>query len=431
MKSYIEIGLSEYGNDAWAPDYVEISKLIPGDHGFLFDFIDYDFTVPEKELEKYLSCLDDETPPDENLLRTVIGEIENAHPYFHICPGNAASLLNRIFAGYLATKYAHKGMDWLKRAFILICVSRYSPYTDFDEMYSRRLDVGDRHILSCLRDMQKQLRRWLFMVLDDTNPELREYSTERRSMLYGYFYGENSVLTIKTEIRPTMSERMRRASLQYELDSLDEDGDSKKDRNKKAPKTSDELLEEAYNSLDLIMDFTPEGSLPKSVRKMLSGIGESKKEKEQKKILGIDDGQRVPEETGMIVHMIDGFNDILGFEVYGMINAGTRIRRCRNCGRYFVPRAENDELCSRLISGTNMTCCDKILTSVLEDKAELKAFLSNEYNKASNRIDGLVRRGTETREFLLEWRKEAKRRKKLAEEGKMDPYEYSEWLGNR
>ena len=63
-----------------------------------------------------------------------------------------------------------------------------------------------------------------------------------------------------------------------------------------------------------------------------------------------------------------------------------------------------------------------------EEAKDLKAFLSEEYNKASNKHDAKVRRGTETKEFLAEWRKEAKKRKKLAAEGKMDAGEYIEWL---
>ena len=245
-----------------------------------------------------------------------------------------------------------------EKAFSRICVSRYSPYTDFDTIYPQRIEVGDRHVLSRLLDLQKRLKRWLFMALDDTNPDLRKYSTERRSMLYGYLYGGNSILTIKTEIRPAMSKRMQRASLQYEMDSLDTDEDAEKGRT--SEKSSSELLAEAYESIDMLMDFTPEGRLPKSMKKMLEGVGESREETEKKKEImeksGIEikEERRVPEEMGMIVHIVDGLSDLLDFEVYGMI-----IRRCGNCGEFFVPKGRNDRFCDRKVPGTDKTCYDK------------------------------------------------------------------------
>ena len=434
MRSYIETGLIDYGNGAWAPDYVETEDLIALDHGFLFDFIDYDFSEAEQALEVYLSGFDDGSGADEAILKKAFDGIKASHPYFWINPGNTALFLNRIIAGHLARRYAHKDMRWQKKAFSLICEARYSPYTDFESIYPMRLERGDRHILSCLLELQKRLKRWLFMVLDDTNPDLNKYSTECRSMLYGYFYGNDAVLTIKTEIRPAMSKRMRRASLQYEVDSLDTEEDAKK--GKKPEKSSSELLAEAYDSIDMLMDFTPDGKLPKSVKMMLDGVGETRKETEKKKEImeksGIEikEERRVPEEMGMIVHIVDGLSNLLDFEVYGMINSRTGIRRCVNCGRYFVPEGRNNRFCDRSIPGTDKTCYDKGLIPDVEEAGDLKAFLSREYDKASNKHDAKVRRGTETKEFLAEWRKEARQRKKLAAEGKMDAGEYIEWLKN-
>lgn len=435
MKSYIETGLSDCGNDEWVPDYVETEKLIARDHGFLFDFIDYDFSEAEHMLNRYLSGFNDGSGTDEDMLKKAFDEIRKSHPYFRNNPSNVAWFLNRIIVGYIAGKYPHKEIAWQKKTFSLICVSRYSPYMDFDTMYSQRLESGGRHILSWFLDLQKRLKRWLFMVLDDTNPDLKQYSLERRSMMYGYFYGANDTLIIKTEIRPTLSKRMKRASLQYEMDRINENGDLEQEeqdnqQKKKRKKTSSELLEEAYDSIDLLMDFTPEGSLPKTVKKMLDGIGESEEETAKKKEFGMEGERRESEEIGMVVHEVDGLSDLLDFEIYGMMNSGKSIRRCRNCGRYFMPKGRNDELCNRPIPGTDRTCYDKGLMPVFEQTKELKAYLSNEYNKASNKHDAKVRRGTETKEFLAVWRKEAKRRKKLAEEGKIDAKEFIEWLKN-
>ena len=439
MKRYIEIGLGSNDENQidWTPVCVEMEKVISADHMFLLDFISYDFSDAEKMLGKYLSCCDDDTEPDRGLLKKAIAEIQSSHPYFSSVPSNAAWLLNRIIAGYILQRKDLKVQE-MRRMFSQVCVDDYSPYTVINQMFNEYINPEGGYILGYIMSLQKRLKRWLFMVIDDTNPDLAKYSIERRSMLYGYFYGGNNILTIKTEIRPTMSDRMRNASIQYDFDDLDPEEETgektkkgKKGQKSKPDKSAAELLSEAYSELDLLMDFTPGAGLPKSVKLMLDGVGLTKKEQEAMKSQGRDTGSKEPEKSGEIVYIMDDFPDLLDFEVYGMINAGSKIRRCKNCGRFFVPVREKDEFCNRPISGTDETCYDRGLRHVFKDKTELKKFLDDEYNKASKRHDSAVSRGTETREFMLAWRKEALRRKKLVLEGAIDPYEYKAWLGNK
>ena len=461
MKSYIEAGMNDYGVGELLPDYVETETLIAPDHIFLFDFVNYDISGTELLFNEYLSCLDDGGGADTDLLLQVISGIQKSHPYFRAYPSNSSRILNRIMAGYITMRFGEKSIEERTALFEKACTKRYAPYADAAYNFENPIIPDKGHPLSTLKNLQKRLKRWLFIVLDDTNPELREYSTERRSMLYNYFYGDNNTITIKTEIRPTISRRMNRASIQYvfddikdyeayeadkaykedkafevrsleDLDGLVEAGGL--DEKKETERPSEKLLREAYAGLDLLMDFTPEGSLPKSVKKMLDGVGETKEEKAVKKKQGRDTDEKDTEESTIIVHVMEDLGSLLDFEVYGMINAGAKIRRCRNCGRYFVPAREKDEYCSRPIQATQATqatgktCYDRGLFPVFEDQKELEAYLNAKYEGESNRRDALVRRGTMTREFLLAWREEAKHRKKLAIKGEFDPYEYCEWL---
>ena len=439
MKRYIEIGLDPNDENQlfWTPISVGMEKVISADHIFLFDFISYDFSDAENMLGKYLLCRDDDIEPDRGLLKKVISEIQSSHPYFSAVPSNAAWLLNRIIAGYILQR-KDMNVPEMRRMFSRVCVADYSPFTVTDEMFNEHINPENGHVLGYIMSLQKRLKRWLFMVIDDTNPDLAKYSVERRAMLYSYFYGGSNILTIKTEIRPALSDRMSRASIQYEFDDLDpdEDTDTKSKKGKRGQegrteKSAADLLGEAYSDLDRLMDFTPEADLPKSVKLMLDGVGLTKAEQEAMKAQGRDIGSKESEESGEIVYIMDDFPDLLDFEVYGMINAGSKIRRCKNCGRFFVPVREKDEFCNRPIPGTGKTCYDKGLRHVFESLTELKKFLDDEYNKASKRHDSAVSRGTETREFMLAWRKDALRRKKLVLEGAIDPYEYKAWLGNK
>ena len=52
-ESYIQIGMADYGDETWAPDYVETEKLIGRDHGFLLGDIGW-FLSPACDINPYL-----------------------------------------------------------------------------------------------------------------------------------------------------------------------------------------------------------------------------------------------------------------------------------------------------------------------------------------------------------------------------------------
>ena len=448
-ESYIQIGMADFGNETWAPDYVETEKLIARDHGFLFDFLDYDFTEAERIFHQYLSCLDDDSEPDTDQMLRVISGLRKSHPYFRECSSNASWFINRVVAGHILQRFKDAEPGVQKALFNRVSIKRHSVYADADHIFEYPIKPDKNHILSPLIDIQKDIRRWVFMVIDDTNPELAQCSIERRAALYGYLYGNAECgLTIRTEIRPVTSRQMKVMEARYEFKRLDDDDVDEmtarfEDRgDDEAGEADDELLEDipsgggakpsddnskmiagivsakkdrtlyerARDDADALMELYPKGKLPTSIERMLRAT------------MGIKD-------SGRIVHIMDSFSDLLDFEVHGMVNAGIRIARCRNCGRYFVPKKERDAFCDRPVDGTDKNCYAMGLEYGFGDEKELKKFLSREYHDAYNAHQQKVRRGTMSEEdFKGWWVPEAKRKRPLVMDGKLAIKEYVEWL---
>ena len=450
-ESYIQIGMADYGDETWAPDYVETEKLIARDHGFLFDFLDYDFTEVERIFHQYLSCLDDGSEPDTELLLRVISGLQKAHPYFRECQSNASWVINRIMAGYIMQRFKDAGTEAQRTLFNKVSIKRHSVYADAAHIFEYPVRPDEGHILSPLTGIQKDIRRWVFMVIDDTNPELAQCSIERRAALYGYLFGStDSGFSIKTEIRPMTNKQMKEMEAHYEFKRLndaaaeklagrtegtmefDDDEDEADDelwddipngsrikppnKNSKmiaeivSAKRDRTLYEPARDDMDALMELYPKGKLPTSIERMLGAT------------IGITD-------SGRIVHIIESFPALLEFEVHGMVNAGTHVIRCWNCGRYFVPKKDKDAFCDRPVEGTDKNCYAMGLEYGFGDAKELKKFLSREYHDAYNAHQQKVRRGTMSEEdFKGWWVPEAKGKRPLVMNGRLTIKEYVEWL---
>ena len=309
MKRYIEVA---EGPSDYTPRSIESKKLIDEDHSFLFNFISYDLSEAERMMKEYLSCLGDESEPDRDKLTRVTEELQKAHPLFSYCPECASWIENRIMAGHIKSCYKDRSEDEQRELFKSICmvpeyksnasreISEYvSTYTD--EAFDNHIVAKEDHVFSEIMHLQKSLKGWIFFVLDDSNPELAAYSTKVRAKAYDDNFGGPG-LVIKTKMRPSLTI----SDLNLHFANLSEGNDTGKVIDEK-------YLEKGREEMEAMMEQDPDGELPETIRRFFEIVDVYQETKEAgEPDVGVD-----------TVTVLDGFAELLRYEVYGMIESRT------------------------------------------------------------------------------------------------------------
>lgn len=120
---------------------------------------------------------------------------------------------------------------------------------------------------------------------------------------------------------------------------------------------------------------------------------------------------------------------LMRFELMKMITHGELIKKCANCGRYFVLEGRSDiEYCSRpLEDQPKKTCQDVGAQNKYMDKVRSEP-IRKEYHRAYKRNHSRVSIGAITQTEFLEWSDEASKKRDLCIAGKMDKDEFFEWI---
>ena len=120
---------------------------------------------------------------------------------------------------------------------------------------------------------------------------------------------------------------------------------------------------------------------------------------------------------------------LMRFELMKMITHGELIKKCANCGRYFILDGRSDiEYCSRpLEDQPKKTCQDVGAQNKYMDKVHTDP-IHKEYHRAYKRNHSRVCLGTITKTEFLEWSDEASEKRDLCIAGKMKKDEFFEWV---
>ncbi len=120
---------------------------------------------------------------------------------------------------------------------------------------------------------------------------------------------------------------------------------------------------------------------------------------------------------------------LMRFELMKMISQGIQIKKCANCGRYFILDGRIDiEYCSRpLADQPGKTCQDVGALNKYMGKVHADPILK-EFHKAYKRNHSRVRVGTMTQTEFLEWSGEAREKRDQCIAGEIDKDEFMEWV---
>lgn len=118
---------------------------------------------------------------------------------------------------------------------------------------------------------------------------------------------------------------------------------------------------------------------------------------------------------------------LLYLEVFYMIQKGAMIRRCKNCGKYFVVTNRKIVYCNRIDKVTGERCSD------IGSKAAYKNKLNEDnvlkvYNRAYKTHFARYKNNIITKDKLDNWRIEAKKKLEQVREGELDIAAFQTWL---
>lgn len=123
---------------------------------------------------------------------------------------------------------------------------------------------------------------------------------------------------------------------------------------------------------------------------------------------------------------ISNLQELLTLEILSMIRAGTVIKKCENCGKYFVPKNKKKKYCDR--TDEFGATCYKIAK-----KKKFQQNLENDpafklYNTAYKTHFAQKTAGTVSQNEFNKWQYDAKTKLNLVRAGKWDISSFREWL---
>ena len=385
---YLNIGMSF---DSAGAAYVELpeEEIVPETHEYLFNALDADLSRMEAYAQNYLACLDNGSDPDKAIMQRIREELSSLHPFYRACPANATATINKAFASYIKRKYPESA-EAQEAAMAKVLETKYLYQGDVAFWLDDAVILPTEQIFAELFRMQEDIRRWAFIVLDNTNPDLAKLTSTQRNGLYSLVYGDAYTPLLETKVQKS-------TQLPYNVRLLGINMDF------------DEQYEQAVLQGLRQMQETP-NTTPQCVKEL------------------IDDAANMIGDCEIHTYVLDTLEDLLKYEVYGMIQAEKRIKRCKNCGRYFVVDKSNMEYCDRIAAGETKPCSEIGKSRTYEQKIAKGGTAMALYRKAYKTHFARIRSGTMTREQFDAWKDEATAKRQQVESGVLDMDEYATWL---
>lgn len=388
--TFLNLGMSFDYEDVF-PIIVREDYIIPKTHEYLFNFLETDFRRLEAYGKSYLECLAQGTIGDAQKLQRIFEELFALHPFFRSCPANAATVINETLAAYVKASFRDRSDEEQKQLLNLVCTSQYIGSKDVDHWFEQAKNGKIEYVFEELYCLQCSISSWVFLSLDNTNPELAKLTSLQRSAIYSMLFGGEFIPMLETEVEMNMQRPRSFNSIAAALD-FDE-----------------EYMLATYKSIDAMQEH-PTAPLPEQFQRIYTAA------------------QQVQEDCEVYTYRTDTLEDLLKFEVYGMSHENTRIKRCKNCGRYFILEKGNLEYCDRIAAGETKPCNEIGKSRTYEARITGGDSAIALYRKAYKTHFARIRTGKMTKEEFEAWKNEATEKRKLTERGSLDFAEYTQWL---
>jgi hypothetical protein len=400
--------------------------LQSGDHQELFDFVEADLAPFQQAFTSFFESRIDKARAaciGEAIQSVLAGELCDRASEVHPLLGNDSYLdsLSTMLIDYLNALLIHRGIEltkeqYMKRATHLtdpifhhgIARGRIKPRLELLEVQYRIYEKRDMKSLIGghvhLVRLQKQLRLWLYWILDASAARFSKLNIDERCRMYRQVFNTGGISSdlIFTErfswSRPQREILSTESYIQRPEDILEWQQETKE--KKEYAKAFRELDGDAVE-LDGDLDRYLKGA--------------------------IDKAKQSDEVALFNEYEVNDFAHLLALEVRLMAGESTSVKRCRHCSRYFIAEKSTIEYCTHIAPGESAPC-DVIgpkqsFSRLLEEDGALKA-----YNAAYKTFYARQRRGTMSEAEFSTWRDEAKRRLQKVREGICPLDEYTTWL---
>lgn len=403
-----------------------------GDHHLLFEYITKDLSGVKDQFDAYIRCrLDLETlevrkgSSGEECLKQIEKTLKSAHPYYQYgfreaCIDIIGTYFNRLllyrcldrrnFDPEIAKseKWYLKTLEGLLEPFL-----RGGDEYPLDFYFKFRKQIGDYYytagasksdyegvvfmpysesnLIPDVVSTQKAIRDFLYFVMDITVPDLSSLMTFQRAWLFkNIFRSQYDKLDLSAERHLSLVPNFPREYVGDYYDAIF----SKLPHLKVKEIENNEVLEEQKATLRAAVNLA------------------KKRKAEEEMIYG--------------EYNVTSLEQLLNIELLSMLRDETMIRKCKNCGKYFVVTNRNTAYCDRIDdSGERCSAVGpsrEFQKKMKEDEA-LKI-----YTRAYKTHFARVKKGTMEKDAFTEWCKEAKERLEQARAGKLDVPTFQEWL---
>jgi hypothetical protein len=390
-KIFLEIGSEwEYGQ----PDPVTVrrERLIPDTHETLFNFLDADFSRLTLYAMSYLECIEKGIPADPKKHQRLTEELYTIHPFFSVCPSNAEDYLNKVFARYLGDLLSQQGEDEIRAAIRKVQTINHHDGVDLNHWFDsyRYIQPGDS-LFQDLEDLQRNMSYWIFMVLDQSAPDLARLTANQRSSAYNMIFGDRYVplLDLNMNMGYYASKALGQRSAVLDF------------------------TENAWSTLFCDIDSlqrNPGMKTPESLAEILTAAA------------------TISEDCEYHTYVISSLEDLLKYEVYEMSKEDVKVKRCKNCNRYFVLEKGNLEYCDRIAAGETKPCSEIGKDRTYQAKITGGNSPMALYRKAYKTHFARIRTGLMTKEQFEDWKAEALIKRSQAESGLIETQDYAAWL---
>ena len=350
-------------------DIRQMESMIPANHQYLFDMIQNmtEYTSTENIMTDYINGKIGKT--------SLFACLQNLHPYFKIFPDAACAVLNRSLAENIdRIPLSAKEKQSMFDRFLF----QKHPYMDTNfQMWVADNGSGT---LEDVEDTVRNAAYYVSFILDDSNPEMAALSPAARASMYAIVStdtdesGRPLALDIPVRITLPESDGVRGASAALDFDE-----------NRQA---------QAFDGVKDVLSGKPLPPVWKQIASQDNGILEDM----------------------TLFYQIGNFQQLIRLELYLMTKDGTRVSRCKTCGRLFPILEEEQEYCDFGVHSHLAAHKDA------QRKRQLQKLMTKNIKTHRSR----VHKGIETEEEYRVWYNQAKALQGQAEEEKTDPVKFED-----
>jgi hypothetical protein len=434
--------MSESGYKYYSGSYTTKASFSDDNlHNKLFEYVAADLTPIQNSFKTYVESIidtssldlrnDNNSKASETALGELVDALKSVHPYYEYeyeqCIRETLKnyfnslLLYLVFHRHTLEFELTRQKNWYFDRITQLIPSSYIKHpfdprdcyqeylknaTDYKaeedkerESFAINVPQKEPQIFSNEFCNQRSLNNMLYFIFDISAEIICDLTPAQRRWLYGKTFSYTPFHTHATG--------QRRFLFQTPTDSLDnKEASSSKDKDFFAP---DDIFDPLRNMKEINVGCD---GIPASMRDNF--------------LLAIAQAKEITSSDIYEEYEISNLQQLLNLEIFSMIKSNTMIRKCKNCGKYFVVRNRKTVYCNRIFKD-NKSC--SIIGSSEAFQKKLKSEKELEiYNRAYKTHYARCKKGKMSRQEFESWCDHAKTKLSDVRTGNLDIDSFEKWL---